>query len=233
MGTLPKVTWEMHERQNQPYDDCFLKRSLGPGEYKLDYRGHIHVPYDNQNRLKNEAASLRFIKSKTHIPVPNVLDAYEYNGSFYLWTELVPGIPMEELLPLDQATVMVEIEQHLCTLQNLRSKIIGGPTGIICPPIWVTQNFSRDKNWVSKSSATDDFVFCHNDLSQSNIIVNAKTLKITSIIDWEFAGYFPRFFEAPFFRDPRPSGAQVKDLTDNALLVDFLSVRATLLCAIE
>ena len=29
----------------------FLNRSLGPGKYKLDYRGQMHVPYDNQNRL--------------------------------------------------------------------------------------------------------------------------------------------------------------------------------------
>ena len=31
--------------------------------------------------------------------VLNVLDAYKYKGSFHLWTELVPGIPMEELSP--------------------------------------------------------------------------------------------------------------------------------------
>jgi aminoglycoside phosphotransferase len=105
----PEATWEMHERQYRFFKDRFSKRSLRPSEYKLNYRAHIYVPYDNQNRLKNEAASLRFIKSKTNIPVPNVLDAYGQKGSFYLWTELVSGLPMNELSPQDQAKVMLEV----------------------------------------------------------------------------------------------------------------------------
>lgn len=60
------------------------------------------------------------------------------------------GFQWKSFRHLDQATVMAEIEEHLCSLQNLRSKIIGGPTSIICPPIRVTQNFNRDKKWVSE-----------------------------------------------------------------------------------
>ncbi|MCJ1265527.1 hypothetical protein MMC22_005407, partial [Lobaria immixta] len=67
------------------------------------------------------------------------------------------------------------------------------------------------------------FVFCHNDLGQQNIIVNSETLITAAIIDWEFAGYYPPFFEYPFFQDPRGSGAQMKALTDKAQLVESLS----------
>ncbi len=65
-------------------------------------------------------------------------------------------------------------------------------------------------------------MFCHCDLSQSNIIVNPKTLKIEGIIDWEYAGFWPDFFETPYYRVSKPSGAQFKDEAENAPLVDFL-----------
>ena len=40
-----------------------------------------------------------------------------------------------------------------------------------------------------------------------NIIVDPKTLTIEGIIDWEHGGYWPAFFDSPFFRDPRAFGA--------------------------
>lgn len=71
-------------------------------------------------RIDSRTKQLHYIspRAKTITPVPNVPDAYEYEGSFYLWTELVPGIQMEKLSPSDQATVMVEIEEHLCTFKK-------------------------------------------------------------------------------------------------------------------
>ena len=145
MSDAPELTWTTHERQYCYYRDRFLKRSLGPTEYKLDFRGQPYVPVANEARLENEAASLRFIKSKTNIPVPNVLAAYEQDGSFFLWTELIRGVRMKELSIADQAVVMKELEGHLRTLRTLQSNHIGGPTIIICPPNRVTSHFPRDK----------------------------------------------------------------------------------------
>ena len=167
MSASPRITsWQTHDRLYHYYDDRFLKRSLRPDEYKMNGYGQIHIPFDCQRRLENEVASLRFIKSNTKIPVPTVLDAYGHEGAFYVWTELVPGVDMDDFSPSDQATVTMEVEDRVRTLQSLRSKTIGGPTGIVCPPIRVNEPYRRDgvdKNWPSKSSSTDDFVFCHND----------------------------------------------------------------------
>lgn len=44
-----------------------------------------------------------------------------------------------------------------------------------------------------------DLVFCHNDLSANNVIVDPDTLKIRAIVDWEYAGFFPAELEAPFY----------------------------------
>ncbi|KAF4626082.1 hypothetical protein G7Y89_g12082 [Cudoniella acicularis] len=54
--------------------------------------------------------------------------------------------------------------------------------------------------WKLKTSEADEYVFCHDDLSQQNIIVDPDTLKIKAIIDWEYAGFFPEYFEREFFQ---------------------------------
>jgi aminoglycoside phosphotransferase (APT) family kinase protein len=57
----------------------------------------------------------------------------------------------------------------------------------------------KDKRpkWSRKTLRNADFVFYHNDLSQHNIFVDPNTFEITSIIDWEFAGFYTENFEYP------------------------------------
>ncbi|KMU72962.1 hypothetical protein CISG_09926 [Coccidioides immitis RMSCC 3703] len=115
------------------------------------------------------------------------------------------------------------IERYKRTLQGLRSSCIGGPTGIVCPPP-VAKQLQRDEMWITKHSPAKGYVFCHNDLSQSNVIVDPDTLEVNGIIDWEFAGFFPKCFDAPFYRSPKPSGAQIRSLADTCELEQFFSV---------
>ena len=94
--------------------------------------------------------------------------------------------------------MIIEVKEHIRKLQTLRSTRIGGPTGFICPPQRATQYFPEDKNWSSWVSKEDDLIFCHCDLSQSNIIVDPENLKIEGIIDWERGGFWPGYFETSF-----------------------------------
>jgi len=41
-------------------------------------------------RIKNEVASIKFIKEHTTIPVPNVRCAFEDHGRHFIITDLVP-----------------------------------------------------------------------------------------------------------------------------------------------
>jgi aminoglycoside phosphotransferase (APT) family kinase protein len=41
----------------------------------------------------------------------------------------------------------------------------------------------------------DDIVFVHGDISWENILVDAATGHVTGIIDWEMAGFWPRWWE--------------------------------------
>ena len=67
--------------------------------------------------------------------------------------------------------------------------------------------------WTQLLAPKEEFVFCHGDLSQNNILVDPTTLKIVAIIDWEFGGYYPQEHELPFYERPERSGDQVKGET--------------------
>ena len=208
------ASWTTHERHYQFHDHYFLKRSLAPSEYKPDFRGRLHIPVDNAKRLANEAASLVFIRQNTDIPVPRVIQACEFSdGSYRLCTEIVPGVPLKEIPISEQHAVIEQIERHRKTLHGLRFSRVGGPSGTVClPPI--AKMLQHDEAWITKQSPTKEYVFCHNDLSQSNVIVDPATLKINAIIDWEFAGFFPKCFDVPFYISPMPSGAQIRTLVE-------------------
>ncbi|KAH9216211.1 kinase-like domain-containing protein [Leptodontidium sp. 2 PMI_412] len=211
------------ERKYYHRGDVFIKRSLRPREFRTGYRG-LHVPRVGKERLLNEAASLRYIHEMTNIPVPTVYCDFEDDQAYYLITEYIQGVSMSELSDEQKATVFEEINERLTTVRNLKSKNIGGPSGIVIPPYRVTLKTEND-DWALQPSDTDEYVFCHNDLSQHNIIVNPDTLKINAIIDWEYAGFYPDFFEAPFITRLGPSAAIKGEVDDTPRLLEFLNSR--------
>ena len=64
-------------------DNTLIKRSLRPREYMTTIKG------DQTRSLKNEAASLRFVRGDTGIPVPNVLCDFEDDEAHYVITGLL------------------------------------------------------------------------------------------------------------------------------------------------
>lgn len=155
--------------------------------------------------------------------MPKVYRAFELDGAFWLITQYIEGVDLALLPKEKQLPVLKELEGHLKTLQSLKSNRVGGPTAIIVPPYRVTHATKRDF-WNLRPSSTKEYVFCHNDLSQHNIIVDPETLKIKAIIDWEYAGFYPGFFEGRFYTRPGPSDALEKynEKSDTAKLLEFL-----------
>ena len=185
------------QRKYYEVGNCFVKRTLRPLEYLLGYRGW-YVPPWNEKRLRNEAACLRYIREHTDIPVPTLYCNFEDDEAYYLVMERVKGVNMKDLEDHQKETVEKELRKHLDTLSRLRSRTIGGPTGLVVPPARVI-SASPEETWLPKTSATEDYVFCHNDLSAFNILVDPDTLKINAIIDWEYGGFYPNYFEWPFY----------------------------------
>lgn len=213
---------ETPERKYYKKDNWFAKRSLRPSEYWEGPHGLI-VPRAGKERIENEAASLQYIYEKTNIPVPKVYGAFELDGVYWLITEYIKGVDLAELSEEKKLPVLEELEGHLLTLQSLKSNVMGGPTGITIPPYRITHATKQDF-WNLRPSTTKEYVFCHNDLSQYNIIVNPDTLKIRAIIDWEYAGFYPDFFEGKFYTRPGPSDAleRYNEKSDTSKLLEFL-----------
>ncbi|KAG9254526.1 kinase-like domain-containing protein [Emericellopsis atlantica] len=212
------------ERKYYHREQVFIKRSLRPNEYRTGFRG-LHVPRLGKERLINEATSLRFIRQHTNIPVPTVYCHFEDDGAYDLITEYIEGVSMSELLEEQKALVREELENHLATLKTLKACRLGGPSGIVIPPYRVLQHTEMD-HWRLRESRYEAYVFCHNDLSQQNVIVDPHTFEIRGIIDWEYAGFFPPGFEYPFYRRLGPSSAIDGEVDDSYDLLQFLHSEA-------
>ncbi|KAM5352497.1 hypothetical protein ACJ41O_005219 [Fusarium nematophilum] len=164
------------ERKYYHRGDAFIKRSLRPREFRTGFRS-LHVPQLNKERLMNEAESLRYVGSKTDIPVPKVHCDFEDDGAYYLVTEYVEGVAMSDLSDDGKAVVREELQRHLATLKTLKSNRLGGPSGIVIPPYRVMRRIETDHWSLRPSEQEEEYVFCHNDLSQQNVVVDPDTFE--------------------------------------------------------
>jgi hypothetical protein len=89
---------------------------------------------------------------------------------------------MSSLTEDQKGVVCKELQGHLVTLKTLTSNRLGGPSGIVIPPYRVLRRTETD-HWHLKPSDHNEYVFCHINLSQQNVIVDPDTLKINAIID--------------------------------------------------
>ncbi|TWU71295.1 hypothetical protein ED733_001955 [Metarhizium rileyi] len=84
------------------------------------------------------------------------------------------------------------------------------------------ESMNQDLWVLQPSGSEEEYIFCHNDLSEYNIIVNPETFKIAAIIDWEHAGFFPKYFEAPIYTRHGPDAKLINDKNHVARLLKFL-----------
>ncbi|KAK8932717.1 hypothetical protein H634G_07036 [Metarhizium anisopliae BRIP 53293] len=199
----------------------WIKRSLRPSEWQKE-DGYMPIPLFSLERVLNEGACLRHLADKTNIPIPKLHACFEDDGAAYLITEYVEGVAMSWLDEGQREVVAKELRIHMKALSNLKHHIWGGPSGLVMPPYRIMQ-YSDGRSWKMKPRRENNLVFCHNDLSTNNVIVDPRTLKIKAIINWEYAGYYPQRFESAFFQRLGPSIALKGEVDDTEWLHDILS----------
>ncbi|GJN79658.1 protein kinase-like protein [Purpureocillium lilacinum] len=189
----------------------FMKRTLRPHEWQSPPHGAAIIaspPTTYPQRWKTDAAILDFLRQNTDIPLPRAQCTFEDDGAFYFQSEYVEGVSMKELeRQEDKEVVMRELEGHVVTLRRLRSDMPGVPgESLMCAPQRVTsRRWKANSCWRPRGDSKGEYVFCHNDLGQHNVIVDPDTLRINAIIDWEFGGFWPEWFERPFWKRTGPS----------------------------
>jgi len=100
------------------------------------------------------------------------------------------------------AAVKEQIESEiLLQLHALRRSSIGSID--LSLPVFPPQRvYDYDRrSWPRISSDADEFVLCHNDLGPRKIFVHPDTYHIVGIVGWEFAGFFPKYFELPLWKE--------------------------------
>lgn len=91
----------------------------------------------------------------------------------------------------------------------------------VIPPYRIMVEAYRQA-WKMKPRESSDLVFCHNDFSAHNVIVDPVSLKVKAVIDWEYAGFYPQEFESEFFRRPGPSVALDGERNDVEELLEIM-----------
>ncbi|KAF8056876.1 kinase-like domain-containing protein [Lyophyllum atratum] len=200
----------------------FIKRSLTPSEYLVTLAGNLILPYMCMERMKNEVAAIRYIQSNTTIPTPNIRCAFEDHGRYYIITDMVPGVPLVELPEDKKALVIKELEGYIAQMHTIKLNFMGSFLGDVILPYRVSKTMPHDVVFKCCEASTQEFVLCHNDVSQYNVMVDETTLKINAILDWEYAGYYPPEFDGAFYLRSGPSIALEGEEDDVPKLLEAL-----------
>lgn len=198
--TLPLPITECDKNEKVWWDEitiagikCFMKRNIEPSEFVVNKFNHrIHVQPNGANRIRNEKLALEYVRNNTSIPVPEVIFYLDEGSRVYLATRFIEGIPLADIEDRkDKQKVFEQVDSYVKELEEHRWSRIRSFGLDVCLPPCATY-LDAPSAWARFKQMPDErFVLCHGDLHDYNILVDPKTLKVTAIIDWEFAGYYP------------------------------------------
>lgn len=182
-----------------------------------------------------EAATMKFIRERTLIPVPQVHSSFIYNGQAYILMERIRAETLPAAWGGLSPSARVDIFNQLKgMIEELRSLKPPPGTGVEsctggslydsrikhCRPrfgpfktiqefqLWLREGLrpsevsgrDHDQEWqdiVHMADMQDGPwpipVFTHADLNPFNILIRGE--KVVGIIDWEFAGWYPHYWE--------------------------------------
>ncbi|KAL6716766.1 hypothetical protein ACLMJK_006334 [Lecanora helva] len=158
----------------------------------------------SSERMRNEAAALRFIAARTTIPVPKVISFKRVWGAYQLVMERIRGVSLDCIKGVERELAVRNAEMYITStvlpqLKSLESSTMGALIGgIILPNRNIS--YSSDQGPSSVGSESEQlFTFCHNDLAQHNIMMDPDSLQVVAIIDWEGSGFYNADFELPLW----------------------------------
>ncbi|KAL8784777.1 MAG: hypothetical protein Q9213_003757 [Squamulea squamosa] len=183
----PLYEWLANDRHYTITPTQFIKRQQRPHERITNMWGELGTHVFNIERLENERNALHFIAENSTIPVPRVLDwSMDEHG--------IASLTMEAL----NGRVLGDITDDL---SELRLKYMGQLGGVFFPPPRMHSFEPRERRaGPAIQSATEQFIYYHNDLGVHNVVIEPDSLEVKCLIDWEYSGFFPPGFEFPFWR---------------------------------
>ncbi|EGE08674.1 hypothetical protein TEQG_07633 [Trichophyton equinum CBS 127.97] len=171
-----------------------------------------------------EAHTLKMIEQSTDIPAPRAIDVTQTSRYSYLLMTCVPGHPigpsLNTMTDEEVEQVVVDLKGYISELrkiprdssskylicnsqgggfldwripdsqsEELRFKSEADFNKYLTDPFWEEIRIRAAKS----HDTPHDIVFTHGDLNPRNIL--AENGRITGIVDWENAGWFPEYWE--------------------------------------
>ncbi|PGG99556.1 hypothetical protein AJ79_08493 [Helicocarpus griseus UAMH5409] len=184
--------------------------SVGPRGPRVGRRTFIKGPCE-----PTELAAMEFVATHTSIPIPKVINTYRlYGGELYIEMEYIPAMDLEEawsggLLTEEQKEGIVkELAGYVGQMRKLdppEREFVGSVDQKSCLDYRVGffafgpfrehekfHDFLR-RNLAIEHSTASFGRLTHADLCMRNILV--KDGKVRAIIDWEFGGWYPEYWE--------------------------------------
>ncbi|KAM5466014.1 hypothetical protein MauCBS54593_006264 [Microsporum audouinii] len=215
-----------------------FRPGLAPRVFNLT--SNLIIKYGSYNILA-EAQAIEFVTKNTTVPLPRIVRIYKcLDGTCYILMKRCPGTPISKVINTmsieEKQNLFIQLRGYIDELRSLRSRkaVVGstdyGPLDDLrlltgrCGPFKSVTAFHRgisggfksptghsecDKMIAEQDSREYSIKFTHGDLSLRHIYCLKG--RITGIIDWETAGWFPdyweyvmtwdSFWETPAFRD--------------------------------
>jgi len=179
--------------------------------------------------LPQEALNMEYVSkhSDGRIRVPHVYRNFFSGGLGYLVMEFIDGrsldtIPWTERTAQERQNIILQLSEALQIMDSLRGNQ-PGPVGQGIPMGGLFSDYGAGRIFESAADMEpwfnhklgifghgditgklkdEDLVMCHMDLCPRNLILD-KAGKLW-ILDWEWAGFFPRAFEIASLLDKRP-----------------------------
>ena len=88
-----------------------------------------------------------------------------------LITDIVPGVALAKLPDDKKSAVITELEGYRAQMHAIKSKVMGGFSGDVVLPYRLNVAL-REQGLKVREADTPEFVLCHNDLLQHNVLVD-------------------------------------------------------------
>ncbi|KAG5929128.1 hypothetical protein E4U42_007032 [Claviceps africana] len=171
-----------------------------------------------------EVEAMQYVAAHTTVPVPKLFAVHIDDGEIYIEMAYITGTTLEggwDGLSTDQKSVIfAELKQHVSSLRELSPPVEGMVSSALQNPAWdarvghnlfgpvslnefhsvvrghlVMEDVAQylGEGVVRMHTAPYRICFTHADLAARNIMI--RNGHIAAIIDWDFAGWYPEYWE--------------------------------------
>ncbi|EXJ91609.1 hypothetical protein A1O3_00157 [Capronia epimyces CBS 606.96] len=169
---------------------------LGPSVVRVSKTRLIKGPCQSP-----ELEGLRYVAQHTSIPVPKVHRTYRVDGCLYIEMEYIPGNTLQAawigntLSPEEKQAIVQELAAYIDQLRALepsQKEVVASAE--LGPCLDYRVGFDSFGEGVTRCHTRQyRSCFSHADLCARNVIVRDR--KIAAIVDWQFAGWYPEYWE--------------------------------------